>query len=236
MIRIAIAEDDFACAQQIRQYLYDFGRETERSFQITFYDNGEDLVEHYQAQFDLLLLDIEMPFINGMDAARYIRRMDQRVIIIFITSLAQYAIQGYEVQALDYILKPVEYFSFAQRIKHALTYIREQTEYHLVLPIKGGAIRVKAANIRYFERQTYQLVIHTQDEIYTAKIPLQQIENDLRDYNFFRCNKGCLVNLAFVDGIQDGCAVVAGDLLPISRARKADFMAALNHYMGEAVY
>lgn len=236
MIRVAIAEDNFSCAQQLRQYLYDLGKETGQTFQVTYYDNGEDLVEQYRSQFDLLLLDIEMPFVNGMEAAEHIRRMDQRVIIIFITSLAQYAIQGYAVHALDYILKPINYFSFVQRIKHALTYVHGQEDAYLTIAVKGGAVRLSAGSLCYVERQTYQLVIHTKNEIYTTKTSLQQIEERLQGHSFFRCNKGCLVNLAYVDGIQNGCAVVQGELLPISRSRKTDFLAALNRYVGEAIY
>lgn len=236
MIRVAIAEDNVPCAQQLRQYLYDLGKETGQSFQIIHYDNGEDLLEQYQSQFDLLILDIEMPFVDGMQAAEYIRRIDQRVMIVFVTSLAQYAIQGYTVHALDYILKPVNYFSFVQRIKHALTYLHNQEDSYLTVAVKGGTLRLNAGSICYVERRTYQLVIHSKSGIYTTKSSLQQIEDNLQGYNFFRCNKGCLVNLAYVEGIQNGCALILGDLLPISRTRRTEFLAALNRYVGEAVY
>ena len=236
MIRVAIAESDGPYAQQLQQYLNDLGRETGQFFQITHYDNGEDLVEHYQAQFDLLLLDIELPFVNGMEAARHIRRMDQRVIIIFITSSAQYAIQGYTVHALDYILKPVGYVIFAQRIKYALTFLQKHDEPYLTISVKGGTMRLRASSIRYVERQTYRLIIHMENGIYTTKTSLQQIEDSLQGHNFFRCNKGCLVNMAYVDGVQENCAVVQGDLLPISRTRKKEFLTALNRYIGESIY
>lgn len=236
MIQVAIAEDDVSCSRQLQNYLQRLGREIGRSFHITTYSNGEDLVEHYESSFDLILMDVEMPYMNGMDAARYIRHMDQRVIILFVTSLAQYAIQGYAVQALDYLLKPLAYGSFSPRLKHALTFLDRQKECYLTASVKGGAIRLSTSSIYYIERQSYQLVIHAQDGVYTTKGALQEVEERLTGQGFFRCNQGCLVNLAFVDGIQDGCALVCKDHLPISRIRKKEFLSALNQYIGEVVF
>ena len=131
MIRVLIAEDDLQCFRQLEQFLADYSGETGRVFQVTHYDNGEDLVEHYQPEFDLLLLDVDMPFLDGRTAAGHIRRVDPEVVIVFVTNLAQYAIQGYSVNALDYILKPLNYFSFAQRLTRALRYVKKRENEYL---------------------------------------------------------------------------------------------------------
>ena len=236
MIRIAIAEDDPQCAQQLKQYISDFGRETGRTFQIDHYENGEDLLEHYKPEFDLILMDVEMPFIDGMTAARHIRQLDPEVILIFITNLAQYAIQGYEVNALDYILKPVSYFSFTQRLNRALRYVHKHENSYLTIAVKGGAVKLDIDSIYYIERQKDQLLFHTYTGVYTSHTTLQQVEQALADSGlFFRCNKGYLVNLAQVEGFRDGCAIVNGTPLLVSRPRKAQFISALNRYMGEVI-
>ena len=121
MIRIIIAEDDRKCADQLEQYVEKFGHDTGESFQISHYD------------YDLILLDIDMPFINGMEAAAYIRQIDPKVVIVFVTNSAQYAIQGYSVKAMDYILKPINYFSFSQRLGQALQYVQK----HVTLKVWG---------------------------------------------------------------------------------------------------
>ena len=138
MIRIAIAEDDPQCFAQMEQYIAQFGQETGRAFHITRYDNGEDLVERYRPEFDLILMDVEMPFMDGMTAAGYVREKDPEVVIIFVTNLAQYAIQGYAVNALDYILKPLSYFSFSQRLNRALQFVRKREAGFLTVAVKGG--------------------------------------------------------------------------------------------------
>ena len=111
MVRIAIVEDDDACRAQLEAYVRRYGGETGGEFQITSFSDGLDIAEDYRPIYDSILLDIEMPRLDGMTAAERIRSFDPGVILIFITNMAQYAIKGYEVDALDFVLKPVGYFS-----------------------------------------------------------------------------------------------------------------------------
>lgn len=232
MIRIAIAEDDPQCFAQLEQYIGDYGRETGRAFQVTHYDNGEDLVERYRPDFDLILMDVDMPFMDGMTAAGYVRRQDPEVVIVFVTNLAQYAIQGYSVNALDYVLKPLNYFSFSQRLGRALQYVKKKDDACLTVAVKGGAIKLEVDSIYYIERLGRQLMFHTRSGIHASTSTLQQVEEALEGKGFARCNKGYLVNLEHVDGIQDGCAVVRGDKLLMSRGRKGPFLEALTDCVG----
>lgn len=232
MIRTIIAEDDLQCCAKLEQFLRDYGQETGRTFQITRYDNGEDLIEHYKPEYDLLLLDVDMPFVDGMTAAAHIRKSDPAVVIIFVTNLAQYAIQGYSVNALDYILKPVTYFSFAQRLGRALQYVKKREDSCLIVSVKGGTVKLEVDGIFYIERLGRQLMFHTRSGIHASTATLQQVEEALEGRGFARCNKGYLVNLAYVDGIQDGCAVVRGNKLLISRGRRGPFLEALADHVG----
>ncbi len=232
MIRILIAEDDPQCLRQMKQFLSDYSQESGHAFHITHYNNGEDLVEHYQPEFDLLLLDVDMPFVDGMTAAALIRKRDPEVVIVFVTNLAQYAIQGYSVNALDYILKPLNYFSFSQHLARALRYVRKQEGDYLTVAVKGGILKFEVGDIFYIERLGHQLMLHTRDGIHTSSATLQQMEEALSGKGFVRCNKGYLVNLAHVSGVQDGCAVVQGEKLLISRGRRGIFLDALADYVG----
>lgn len=232
MIRILIAEDDPQCLRQMEQFLSDYSQESGRTFHITRYNNGEDLVEHYQPEFDLLLLDVDMPFVDGMTAATLIRKRDPEVVIVFVTNLAQYAIQGYSVNALDYILKPLNYFSFCQHLTRALRYVRKHEGSYLTVAVKGGILKFEVGDIFYIERLGHQLMLHTRDGIHISSATLQQMEDALSGKGFVRCNKGYLVNLAHVSGVQDGCAVVHGEKLLISRGRRGIFLDALADYVG----
>ena len=182
MVRILIAEDDSQCFGQLKQFLDDYSRETGRIFQLTRYDNGEDLVERYRPEYDLLLLDIDMPFLDGMTAAEHIRQIDPEVVIVFVTNLAQYAIQGYSVNALDYILKPLHYFSFSQRLTRALRYVKKREEDYLTVAVKGGALKLEVRGIYYIERLGRQLMLHTRDGILASTATLQQLEEQALKY------------------------------------------------------
>ena len=180
------------------------------------------------------MLDVDMPFMDGMTAAGHIRRVDPEVVIVFVTNLAQYAIQGYSVNALDYILKPLNYFSFAQRLTRALRYVKKRENNYITVSVKGGALKLEVGGIYYVERLGRQLMFHTQEGIRASTATLQQMEDVLGGKGFVRCNKGYLVNLAHVSGVQDGCAVVHGDKLLISRGRRGPFLDALADYLGGA--
>ena len=98
MIKIAVAEDEQSCIDTVQQFLSDFSKEKGILFDVHVFRNGEQLVFNYQADYDIILLDIEMPGMDGMTAAEKIRETDKDVIIIFITNMAQYADQGYRVR------------------------------------------------------------------------------------------------------------------------------------------
>ena len=112
-MKICILEDDKAQAERMAQYLDRYHREhADFSYELERYARAFDLLEDYRGDADLLFLDIRLPDQLGIETARRIREKDARVMIVFVTNLAQYAIEGYSVQAFDYILKPVDYFAF----------------------------------------------------------------------------------------------------------------------------
>ena len=117
MLHIAIVEDEENYSRELEEYIHRYGVETSRQFKVTHFQDGEDIVESYSGGFDLLLMDIQMEFMDGMTAAEKIRERDQEVQIIFITNRNDYAIRGYEVDALDYVLKPVSYYIFAKKLE-----------------------------------------------------------------------------------------------------------------------
>lgn len=235
MIKIAIVEDEAHYAKQLSDFLGQYAKENGETFDITLFSDGDAIVNKYKAQFDIILMDVQMKFMDGMSAAEEIRRVDTEVVIIFITSMAQYAIRGYAVDALDYVLKPVSYFAFSQRLARAISRMKKREQKAISLSIKGGAVRVDVADIFYIESQGHNLIVHTAAANYEASGAMKDMEDKLSGMNFFRGNKGYLINLAHVDGVQDGCAMVRGEALLLSRSRKKDFMEALTNYWGEVM-
>ena len=235
MIKIAIVEDEVLYADQLQEYLKKYEEEYRETFEISVFQDGDQIVHHYKAEYDVILMDVEMRFMDGMSAAEEIRKMDTEVVIIFITNMPQYAVRGYEVDALDYVLKSITYFAFAQRLNRAIERIKKRTKRVISVNIKGSQIRMPIESVYYIESQGHTLIFHGVNGEVEAPGTMKEIQEKLRDEHFFRGNKGYLINLAHVDRVVEGCAVVAGEELVLSRGRRKEFMEALAGYWGEAV-
>jgi len=222
-------------AKQLQQFLHQYEKENKEMFDITVYSDGDQIVNKYKSQYDIILMDVEMKFMDGMSAAEEIRKIDTEVVIIFITNMAQYAIRGYAVDALDYVLKPVSYFAFSQRLNRAISRMKKRETKIIMVNMKGSMVRINVANIYYIESQGHTLILHTILGDYETTGKMKEMEEKLSEMNFCRGNKGYLINLQHVDRIQDGCALVKGENLTLSRARKKVFMEALTRYWGEVI-
>lgn len=235
MIRIAVVEDEELYALQIVDFLKRYEEEKHEEVQITVYRDGDGILEGYRAQFDIIFMDIQMRFVDGMTAAEEIRKMDSEVIIIFITNMAQYAIRGYEVNALDYILKPVHYFAFSQKLQRAVYRMKKRHVRHITVPVKGGILRLESSDIYYVESQGHHLIYHTREGEVMSGGTMKSAEEALRGMNFSRGNKCYLINLEHVEGVKEKCALVkgAGNLL-LSRSGMKSFMLDLTSYWGES--
>ena len=232
MIRVAVAEDELNTSEKILCYLERYAAEKQLEIKTVHFCNGFEITDKYCPEYDIILMDVDMPLINGIDAARMIRQMDPSVIIIFITNLSQYAIQGYSVQAFDYILKPLNYFPFSEFFGRAVERVLrlDNTPYYTIR-LKDGMRKVAIRDIYYIEINNHTLIYHTSSGIFQTTGKMKEIENELAEHDFSRCNNSYLVNLSHVDSIQENDAVVHGDLLPISRSRKKEFSSALITYI-----
>lgn len=235
MYKIAIVEDEDIYVKEIQQFFMQFEAESGSKFHITVYSDGDGLVSAYQGQFDIILMDIQMKFVDGMSAAEEIRRQDSEVIIIFITNMTEYAVKGYEVDAMDYVLKPVTYFTFSQKLQKALNKIKKKPEVFLSIPVKGGMHKMGISSLLYVESHGHILSYHTQSEIVSSRAKLADVESVLDHYGFYRINKGCIVNMKYVDTVLDGNCYVEGEVLPIARNKKKAFMDRLTEYIGETM-
>ena len=235
MTRIAIVEDEAAVREQLTGYVQRYTRQYGTPFEVSAFASGVEILEEYRPVYDIIFLDVEMPHLDGMETARRIRALDSDVLLIFITNMAQYAIKGYAVQALDYILKPLSYYAFCQRMNHVRELLERRQKHYLTVPCAGGVQKLDASDIYYVEICDHDLLFHTkQGEVHSTG-SMRDVEQKLPPENFFRSSKAYLVNLEHVDGIQDEDAIVNGDRVQISRAKRKAFLAALNHYMGENI-
>lgn len=235
MIHIAIVDDEKSYVTQIQQYLEQYERESGEVIRVSVFSDGDNIVHKYRSQFDIILMDVEMKFVDGMTAAEEIRKIDSEVVIIFITNTPQYAIRGYAVEALDYLLKPISYFAFSQCLSRALGRMKNRISKAITINVKGGTVRLDANDIYYVESRGHNMIYHTASGEYESTSTMKETEESLNGMHFFRASKWYLINLAHVDGFQDGYAKIFGKQLSVSRVKKKEFMEALTAYWGEVI-
>lgn len=235
MIHLAIVEDEQLYVQQLTEYLDRYQKESGQDIWISRFSDGDEIVEGYKGDYDIILMDIQMRFLDGMSAAEQIRKLDQEVVIMFITNMTQYAIRGYEVDALDYMVKPIEYFSFSQKLDRAIGRIRKKEQHYISIPLAEGIQKLALDEIYYVESQGHAMNYHTSKGIYVSRGTMKDLEETLTVYGFFRSGKGFLVNMKYVDGVQENCCMIQGEKLPISRMKRKPFMDALVQHMSEVI-
>ena len=233
-VRVAIVEDSASDRELLKENLRRYERERKARFEVVEFADGEDLVTNYSADYDLILMDIEMTFMDGMRAAQAVRAVDDDVVIVFITNMPQYAIEGYKVRAADYILKPIAWFSFSESLSRALRDRRPQAAPFVTVALKGGRMKLDTAKIGYVEVQDHQLIYNTRDGKFVTKGTMRDAEAQLPSAQFFRCNRCYIVNLGCVEHFHSFDIQVNGDVIQVSRSRRKAFMDALNLYMNGA--
>lgn len=232
MIRIAIVEDAAFDRQVLRDCLREYGQETGTELQITEFTGGTAFLEQYQEDLDLIFMDIMMDGLDGLTTARKLRRRDDKVLLVFVTSMLQYAVQGYSVDAMDFIVKPVTYTGLKLCMDRVVRRLNETTPVRLRFTNREGTHSVDAAEICYIESLEHKIVVHTVQEEIPSDMSLASAEKMVKALPFFRCHVSYLVNLRYVDRVSGNDVWVNGDRLAISRYRRKDFLEAWSAWLG----
>ncbi len=235
MYRVAIVEDSSEDAGRLRSLLIRYGKETAIQFHIQLFDNPLEFLARFREDFDLVLMDIELPGLNGMETARRMRESDSAVTLIFVTNMAQYALNGYEVGALDFVLKPVSYAPFAMKLRKAVRNIDKLKNEDILLFPSNGFVRISVSGIFYVEVQKHYLTYHTEQGDYVVRESMKAAEEKLSRYHFLRCNNCYLVNLRQVTAVDGNMVMVGGMTLQISRPRRGEFLKSLTDYLGGSI-
>ena len=234
-MRIAIIEDEQTFADELSEYITRFGKQYQTMTQYQHFKSGVTFLSTYQPVWDLLLLDIEMPNMDGLTLARKVREIDPQVLLIFITKVPNYAIAGYEVAALDYVLKPINYYALSMKLRRASSLLETKQKNHIVIQGNGFIRKVPVETIQYIDVFSHTISYHTHLETIssTGSKSIRELEKELSPNGFCKCNQCYLVNLQHVHSIEkDTVVLTGGEHLKISRNRKKPFMQALLDFLG----
>lgn len=198
VIRVAVVDDDQESRELIQNYLARYEHENGIQINIETFTDGSELIASYQPRFDILFLDVDMHNLDGLASARIIRETDPAVVIIFITNMAQFAVKGYEVDALSYLVKPVFYFAFCQQVARAMDRLKQNLDEYVLFNVGGELMRVNLSEVTYIESVKHHLLIHTLSDKIQITGTLKDITKRLENHGFFRSNSFLLVNLRHV--------------------------------------
>lgn len=233
-MKVAYVDDCKKDSMIVAEYIRKFNAQQNIQVELICFSDGFELLEGYNFSYDILILDVDMPILNGIELARRVRKQDPYVVILFLTNMMQSAVDGYSVCATDYILKPVSYFEFQMKLVRALGFVDQNREDVLTIKTADKLLCVKIKDIRYIETIGNRSIYHTVNGDYELRSTLKEIENKLKGHDFYRMNYSYLVNMRHVSEIIGSSANVAGDMLLISRNRKKGFCAAqLRYWAGE---
>lgn len=231
-MNIAVLEDEQQSAREVTEALDRWSREEQEPVSVALFAYGEEFLNTYSFQYEVVFLDIKLAGMTGLETAEKLRERDQKVIIIFLTSMAQYAIDGYKYSAQDYFVKPVSYYALKMRMDRIRAALARQQDISVVIPQSDGVVGVQAKDIYYIESSAHETTFHTAGGVYkTRDKPMRQLETELYPYNFRRCNVSYLVNLRHCKSIRGYELAIAGDTLIIARARRKEFMREMSEYL-----
>lgn len=234
MYRIAIVDDEKAQSDELEGYAKRFSEEHKTPLEITVFNHSIDFVTDLGTGFDVVFLDIKMPDMDGMDAARRLRLVDGNVCIIFVTSMAQYVIKGYEVSALDFVVKPINYRIFEQKLGRALRLADMHGDKFLTLTYGEQYLHIRSDEVYYVEKDGNYIIFHTAKGDIRIRGTMDEWEEKMGD-GFSRSLRGCLVSLAHVSRIDRNTVRVGEHELPLSRGCRRRFIEDLAAYRSGTV-
>lgn len=235
MIKIAIVEDDEKDALSLGDCLKRYANEKNLCIEISRFKTADAFLFDYKKNFDLIFMDIMMPGTNGMESAKRLREIDQDTILIFVTTIARMAIQGYEVGALDFVIKPIEYPSFSLKLDRAFSKIKKDSGKTIAIKTKDGFETVKEDDIIFVEVSNHKVIYHLLSKNIETYSSLKSVQVELSDKKFYKTNNCYLVNMAYITKV-DGYDLILNDKinLPISHPKRAEFIKTYHRFiMGE---
>lgn len=231
MVRIAIVEDDPSDMAQLMECLRRYEEEQKETFSVKSFSIPTDFLNTYGPGYDLIFMDIELPLTNGMEVARQLRKIDSVAILVFITNMEQYAINGYDVDAIDFVVKPINYYRFSSMMRKAVRHIARWTEKEVLVQSAGSITRLRASQILYVEIRDHLLIYHTDQGKFESWGKISDAEADLAPHGFVRCSSSHLVNLRHILSVNGNDVNVAGTTLPISQRKRKVFLASVTGYL-----
>lgn len=231
-MNIAIVDDNKKDALLLDKYIKRYFSENEQAYKTYIYENGLDFLDELEKNFDIVFMDVEMPFLNGIQTAAKMREADETTVLVFITNMAQYAIHGYEVNAIEFMVKPVGYYNFSDKMSKALKFVKRDAEKVILLKNEEMVAKIPISSVYYLEKDKNYIIFHTKNGDFKERGSMNDMEEKLKGTCFSKCIAGCLVNLQHISKMSKDAVWVKDVCIPISRTQKKAFVKDFTDFLG----
>ncbi len=234
-IKVAICDDEYIHRKILLKYIRKLF--LSESYEVLEFSSGENLLGDYPEELDILLLDIQMLGINGIETAKKIRLFDTNVTIIFTTAISDFMQEGYEVRAFRYLLKPIKYTDFSKHLIQCKSEILNNKEKYISIKEidEGKIIIIPINSILYIEMECRITLIHTDSKIYRTRESIKYFENKLKENSFYRCHRAYLINLYKISSIDRNTAIIKGNEVLVSRYKAKELKMKITDLLGSLI-
>lgn len=224
MIKIAVCEDEKVLYRELEKYVGMYAQDNNVSITMDWFPSAEELLECYSMQFDLVFMDIKMKEMSGIEAAKKIREKDNRTAIVFLTAFLEFALEGYNVDASDYIVKPITLEKVERAFRKSLGSLHKREQVYMV-KYKGTIQKLFVSDILYVEAYQHKRYYHLINGVIEEDIgTLKELMEQDQGRNFIMIQKGCIVNKNWIERCYNQVIRIRGiqKEMPVSRLRWKD--------------
>ena len=223
-MKIAVVDDNPNDANHLLEALSSYEKWEDGKPEIEVFPRGIKFLDQFKQLFDVVFMDIDMPVMDGLEVSKKLRELDNDIQIVFVTNYASLAINGYEVAASDFLVKPVTKDGVYRCLDKIQAKVQDKKKgKRIIVKVKHGYQAVNVAEIFYIEVMKHDVTFHCKDGDFTIRGSLKELEAELSPMDFAECSNCYLVNLRYVDSLSGDTCLVKGVELPISKTRKKDF-------------
>ncbi|OUN24617.1 LytTR family DNA-binding domain-containing protein [Pseudoflavonifractor sp. An85] len=236
MWNVVVCDDEAAVHRQLQSYLDQFAQESGYSFHLAHCHSAEQLLSMVSPHTDLLFLDISMGAMSGMEAAHILRQTYPELCLVFLTSMVQYALEGYQVHAFGFLAKPLTYAQFRLQMADVVRALSAKQSQTISLKIGTEVHNLSPSSILYAEVCNHNVDIHLLDSTLRCYGTITEVEQLLAPHGFSRPHQSYLVNLRRISTItQTDVHMDNGSVLPLSKRKRKEFLQDFTTYLGSAL-
>ena len=234
MVWIAIVDDAPNDSAPLQRNVETYCRTNAIPVLIRVFPDGLDFIRATE-HFDIVFMDIRMEKLDGLDAAHLMRKINKDACLIFVTNMTQFAIKGYEVDALDFIIKPASLASITYVLDKAMKRLHESANTTFSLKTSEGTASISSNDITYVEVFDHNLVYHTVKGDYIVRGRLSDVSEKLDPTRFVLCNRSFVVNLRYVSNVGSDYLTVGETKISISKSHRKELMQRFSSFLGDSL-